>query len=153
MATCLYVNPDPASAAIGNSLGCGWVHEVPPAYVGLATAPCVIVAGAGITAVLPDDGTLTAGKVSTALAPILAAEQAARDAVAAQTANAGATEAALTVAMPRLTAIINQGNTLAAQSTAWTIAQQKAVASAMSDLALIERRLIREALNLRDAPD
>jgi hypothetical protein len=87
MATVLYVNPDPATATFGNQLGCGWVAKVPPQFTAAATAPCVILAGAGQVAVLPDDGTLTAAKVNTALAPILTAEQAAATSASAAAAN------------------------------------------------------------------
>ena len=87
MAQVLYVNQDPNSQSRATQLGCGWVQFVPSGFASIATAPCVILNGAGQQTVLPDDGSLTAQQVATALAPILAAEQAAANAAATQVQN------------------------------------------------------------------
>ncbi len=73
----LYANPDPATKARANSLGCGWVPAVPPQFTNVATAPCVILSGAGTTVVIPDSPPTTAGAVAAAAAPIQTAEAAA----------------------------------------------------------------------------
>lgn len=119
MATCLYANVDPTTATFGNALGCGWVHEVPAAFPG-AVAPCVILAGAGQTVVLPDDGTLTAAKVAAALAPILAAEQADAATAAAGASNRATLQQRALAALAVNAAFINAAKpgTAAAQASA-----------------------------------
>lgn len=68
----LYCNPDDQDRA--TELGCGWFPDVPAEYVNIATAPCVILAGAGQQIVLPDDGTLAYADVEAAAQPIVDAE-------------------------------------------------------------------------------
>lgn len=98
MATVLYVNDDPTTKDRATSLGCGWMAQVPSQYASQATAPCVIVSGQGVTTVLHEP--TTAQAVTNALAPILAAEQAAATVAATQAANLatlqGKAQAALT---------------------------------------------------------
>ena len=84
----LYANPNASTGpARATLLGCGWVPAVPPQFASVATAPCVILAGAGQTIVLEDDGSLTNAQVQTAAAPIVAAETAAQTAQATLSAN------------------------------------------------------------------
>lgn len=90
-------------------------------------------------------------KTQRALTAQESAQLAAQDTAATQSGNDTATQTALNTALTRLTQIMNQGNTLAVQQTVWTVNQQQAVAQAVADMALIQRRLIRRALNLFDA--
>ena len=83
----LYANSDPATKARANTLGCGWVPEVPPQFKNIATSPCVILSGAGQTVVIEDDGTPDAAAVAAAAAGIQAAEAAAAQQAATLTAN------------------------------------------------------------------
>jgi hypothetical protein len=84
----LYCNPDPATQARATLLGCGWVPGVPPQFASQASVPCVILAGAGLVAVVPDSPPTTPAAVAAAAAPIVAAETAAAAAQATQNANA-----------------------------------------------------------------
>ena len=76
MARLLYINPDKASVSYAAGVGCGWAPAVPVEFASVATAPCIIIAGQGITTVLP--ATATSNDVADALAPITALENAAR---------------------------------------------------------------------------
>ena len=73
----LYANPDPATKARANLLGCGWVPAVPLQFTNIATAPCVILAGAGLTVIISDAPPTTATAVAAAAVPIQSAEAAA----------------------------------------------------------------------------
>src|SRR4051794_38888976 len=88
MPRCLYVNPDPSTQSRATQLGCGWMASVPSQYAKVASAPCVILDGAGLTSVLAEPTTPQA--VTTALQPILSAESAAAAAQAVLVTN-GAT--------------------------------------------------------------
>lgn len=120
MATVLYVNPDPATQGRATALGCGWMPQVPDQFP-TATAPCVIVAGQGAVTVLPEP--TTAAAVTSALAPILAAEQAAASTAATQAAN-------LVTLQARAQAALDTNVTylaIASPSTAQNTAQIKAL--------------------------
>jgi len=99
MAQFLYINSDPSTKARATQLGCGWLPSVPVQYSGLATAPCVIIAGAGQqVVVISDTPPTTASAVATAAAPIIAAENAAEAAQLTASANAATITANLTSA-------------------------------------------------------
>jgi hypothetical protein len=85
MAQTIYINPDPATRTRATELGCGWMPTVPDQYASIATAPCVILNGAGTTVVLPEPTTQAA--VAAALQPILDAESAAQAVQTAAAAN------------------------------------------------------------------
>lgn len=74
MARTLFINADPSTQSRATTLGCGWMPTVPPEFASIASAPCVILSGAGITTVLPEPTTKAA--VAAALQPILNAETA-----------------------------------------------------------------------------
>ncbi len=119
----LYANPDPNSKARANSLGCGWVPAVPPQFTNVATAPCVILSGAGTTVVIADSPPTTAQVVATAAAPIQSSEAAVASAASTLAANAQTLQ---TNAANALT-----GNTtflaIASPTTAQVTAQVKAL--------------------------
>lgn len=82
---------------------------------------------------------------------------AAQDADLTTSTNASTTRTALQASLTRLTQIRTQADTLAATTGTRTGAQLsgdvRALATAVSDLALIERRLIRQTLALNEAVD
>lgn len=69
----LYINPDETSQARATALGCGWMPQVPPEFQNIATAPCVILSGAGETIVLDPKG-LSNSSVMKRAKPLLDAE-------------------------------------------------------------------------------
>lgn len=87
MAQVLYINPDPATQARATTLGCGWMPTVPAQFKSVATAPCVILNGAGQMIVISDTPPTTNAAVATALQPILNAEAAAAAAQAVLSGN------------------------------------------------------------------
>lgn len=74
MAQVLYINSDPTTTTRATQLGCGWMPIVPPQFSNIATAPCVILNGAGQTVVISDIPPTTNQIVAAALQPILDAE-------------------------------------------------------------------------------
>lgn len=106
MARYLYISTDAAAQARATTLGCGLLPAVPPEFATLATAPCVIVAGAGQVVVVSDNPPTTPGAVTTAAAPIVSAEAAAAAAAATLAANAATITANVTAAQTQIQAFI-----------------------------------------------
>jgi len=137
MARTLYINPDPTTQSRATELGCGWMPAIPNQFAGIATAPCVILSGAGTTIVLQEPTTQQA--VAAALQPILNAEAAAAAAQASQAANAASLQGKAQAA-------------LAANSTFQAIASPTN-AQVLAQVQLLTKEcnaLIRLALNLLD---
>lgn len=77
MATVLYIEETNTGRAA--ELGCGWMPEVPAQFASqVQDLPVIILSGAGTTKVLKEPTSTDA--IAQALAPILAGEQAQRDA-------------------------------------------------------------------------
>jgi hypothetical protein len=121
MAQTIYINPDLATRTRATELGCGWMAAVPDQYASVATAPCVILNGAGTTVVLPEPTTPAA--VAAALQPILNAESAVQAAQAADVANQETLQSRAQAALAANATFL----ALASPTTAQTLTQVKAL--------------------------
>jgi hypothetical protein len=138
MAQTIYINPDPATRTRATELGCGWMPTVPDQYASIATAPCVILNGAGSTVVLPEP--MTAAAVAAALQPILDAENAAQAAQADAAANQETLQSRSEAALAANTTFL----ALASPTNAQTLAQVKTLTKECN-------ALIRLALGILDS--
>jgi hypothetical protein len=140
MAQTLYINPNPATMARATLLGCGWMAAVPVQYRSVATAPCVILSGAGQTVVISDSPPTTAAAVASALQPIIDAEATLASASAAQATNRETLQARAQTALTANATFL----ALASPSNAQTLAQ-------VQTLTKEANALIRLALGLLDS--
>jgi len=124
MPTFLYINADETKKDRATALGCGWMPSVPAHFASVATAPCVILNGAGQTVVLPEPTTKAA--VAVAAAPLIAAEQAAQGAEAIRNTNADVLRSKAQAALSTNDAFLAVGNAAtAAQVRTQTLALTK----------------------------
>lgn len=143
----IYINEDPRTQDRATKLGCGWMPAVPPEFVPAATAPCVIVRGAGQTVVISDAPPTTRQAVDAAAAPILAAEQAATDAAVAEAARQQAIHDRVRQALVANRAFMQTAPLPASPNNAQVVAKVRALDDYLHTVARELQALLRITLN------